>query len=102
MRTDDLLLRMEDARNGRTFWVGGGTGRPLRPIGEGLTVPKGTFPPLLGRTNGVGSLSSRVERRDRVGDNGAGRGPAGDRLRRDGEGEGDGLLLSCGERGGDA
>lgn len=102
MRTDDLLLRMEDARNGRTFWVGGGTGRPLRPIGEGLTVPKGTFPPLLGRTNGVGSLSSRVERRERVGDNGAGRGPAGDRLRRDGEGEGDGLLLSCGEREGDA
>lgn len=99
MRTEDLLLRMEEARNGRTFWVGGGTGRPLRPIGEGLTVPKGTFPPILGRAIGVGSLSSRVERRERVGDDddGAGRGPAGDKLRRDGGGEGDGLLLSCGE-----
>lgn len=90
---------MEEARNGRTFWVGGGTRRPLSPIGEGLTVPKGTFPPILGRANGVGSLSSRVELRERVGD---GRCPAGDKLRRDGEGEGDGLLLSCGETGRDA
>lgn len=102
MRTEDLLLCMEEGRNGRTFWVGGGTGRPRRPIGEGLTVPKGTFPLILGRANGVGSLSSRVERRERVGDDWDGRGPAGDKLRRDGEGEGDGLLLSCGERGGDA
>lgn len=88
---------MEELRNGRTFWVGGGTGRPRRPIGEGLTVPRGTFPPILGRANGVGSLISRVERRESVGDVGAGRGPAGDKLRRDRDGEGDGLLLSCGE-----
>lgn len=102
MRTEDLLLLIDEAWNGRTFWVGGGTGRPRRPIGEGLTVPKGTCPPILGLAKGVGSLSSRVERRERVGDDGAGWGPAGDKLRRDGEGEGDGLLLSCGERGGDA
>lgn len=101
MRIEDLLLRMDEARNGRTFCVGGGTGRPLRPIGEGLTVPKGIFPPILGRTNGVGSLSRRVERRDRVGDEGTVRSPVGDKLRCDGEGEGDSLLLSCGERGGD-
>lgn len=98
MRTEDLLLLIDEARNGRTFWVGGGTGRPLSPIGEGLTVPKGTFPPILGLANGVGSLTSLVERRERVGDDGAGRGPAGEKLRGDREGEGDGLLLSCGER----
>lgn len=101
VRTDDLLLPMEEGRNGRTFWVGGGTGRPRRPIGEGLTVPNGTFPPILGLANGVGSLSSRVERRESVGDDEAGLGPTGDKLRRDREGDGDGLLLSCGERGGD-
>ncbi|TNN75924.1 hypothetical protein EYF80_013894 [Liparis tanakae] len=88
---------MEEARNGRTFWVGGGIGRPRRPIGEGLTVPKGTFPPILGRANGVGSLCILVERRDSVGDDGAGCGPVGDKLRRESEGAGDGLLLSCGE-----
>lgn len=99
MRTEDLLLRTEEARKGRTFWVGGGTGLPRKPIGDGLTVPKGTFPPILGRANGVGSLSNRVERRDRVGEDG---GPAGVIVRRDREGEGDGLLPSCGERRGDA
>lgn len=100
MRTDDLLLRIEEARNGSTFWVGGGTGLPRRPIGEGRTVPKGTLPPILGLINGVGSLSRRVERRERVGDGGAGRGPAGEKLRWEGDGEGEGLRLSCGERGG--
>ena len=103
VRTEDLLLRMEDGRNGRTFCVGGGTGRPRRPIGEGLTVPKGTgpLPIILGRDCGVGSLIKRVERRERVGDGGARRGPAGDILRERG-GEGERFLLSMGEVGGDA
>lgn len=81
VRTEDLLLLIEDGRNGRTFWVGGGTGRPLRPIGEGLTVPRGTFPPSRGLATGVGSLSRRVERRERVGDGETGGGPCGDKLR---------------------
>ena len=86
------MLLIEEARNGRTFWVGGGTGRPLRPMGDGLTVPKGAVPPILGLANGVGSFSSRVERRERVGDEGTGLDVAGEKLRRDGEGEGEGLL----------
>lgn len=88
------MLLIEEARNGRTFWVGGGTGRPLRPIGDGLTVPKGTCPPILGLANGVGSLSRRVELLEKVGDERPRGGPAGDTLRLDGEGDGDGLLLS--------
>lgn len=100
MRTEDLLLWIEEARNGRTFWVGGGTGRPLRPIGDGLTDPRGT--PIRGLAKGVGSLSKRVERRDRVGDPRPGRGPVGETVRCDGEGEGESLLLSWGETGGDA
>lgn len=84
--------------------MGGGTGRPRRPIGEGLTVPKGTLPRpiILGLANGVGSLSKRVERRERVGDEWVGWGPAGEKLRREGEGVGEALLLSWGEAGGDA
>lgn len=81
MRTEDLLLLMEEGRNGCTFWVGGGTGRPRRPIGEGLTVPNGILPPILGLTSGVGSLRSRVERRESVGDDGEGRVPVGDMAR---------------------
>lgn len=81
MRTEDLLLLIEEGRNGRTFWVGGGTGRPRRPIGEGLTVPNGTFPPILGLASGVGSLSNLVERRESVGDDREGRVPVGDILR---------------------
>lgn len=50
----------------------------------------------------MGSLSKRVERRERVGDVWAGRGPEGETVRREGEGEGDGLLLNCGDTGGDA
>ncbi|CAL8330804.1 unnamed protein product [Merluccius merluccius] len=58
---------MEEGRKGRTFCVGGGTGRPRRPIGEGLTVPKGMLPLpiILGRARGVGSRIKRVERLER-------------------------------------
>jgi hypothetical protein len=103
VRTEDLLLRREDGRKGRTFCVGGGTGRPRRPMGEGRTVPKGTGPlPIIrGRDCGVGSLIKRVERRDSVGEACARRGPAGDILRERG-GEGECLLLSMGEVGREA